>query len=94
METNTTIPKRDKVILGGFEQWVEYNEPLCQVTIFGFETAKHGVGLVVMGMKGHKYVTNFLFNGGLSGHAKLTEQEVKELNNYINNEAGNNNKRI
>lgn len=76
--------RRDKIILGGFEQWVEYNERLCSLTIFGFETAKHGVEVDVMGMKGHRHVTNLLFNGGLSGHAKLTEQEQKELNNYIN----------
>lgn len=94
MKTNTTTPKRDKIILGGFEQWVEYNEPLCQVTIFGFETAKHGVGLDVMGTDNNKHVNGFIYTGPFGGHASLTEQEVKELNNYINNEAGNNNKRI
>jgi hypothetical protein len=66
---------RTKLILGGFEQWVEYNERLCCITIFGFETAKHGLVLDVMGVKGNAYV---------SGSAP-TEQEKKELNNYINN---------
>lgn len=68
--------KRDKIILGGFEQWVEYNERLCCITIFGFETAKHGVVLDVFGSIGHKYI-----NVGVV----LTDQEKTELNNYINN---------
>jgi hypothetical protein len=79
---------RDKVILGGFEQWVEYDPILCCVTLFGFETAKHGVRLDVMGSDGHKYVNNFWCNTTNFGHVermKLTEQEKKDLNYYINN---------
>jgi hypothetical protein len=71
---------RDKIILGGFEQWVEYNERLCCITIFGFETAKHGLHLDVMGIEGHKHVNGFISIG-----VSLTDQEKKELNNYINN---------
>lgn len=94
METNTTTPKRDKIVLGGFEQWVEYYEHLCCIKIFGFETAKHSLILDVMGSDGHKYVKNFIDTGLFGGHAQLTEQEVNELNNYINNETRDNNKRI
>jgi hypothetical protein len=71
---------REKIILGGFETWVEYNQPHCYVALFGSDTAKHGVVLDVMGLDGHKQV-----NGFISKDAKLTEQEKKELNNYINN---------
>ena len=76
---------RDKIILGGFEQWVEYNPELCCITIFGFETAKHGLHLDVMGMDGHKHVNGFIHTGAFGGSARLTQQEEKELNNYINN---------
>ena len=72
--------KRDKIILGGFEQWVEYDEAKCCITIFGFETAQKGLVVDVMGSEGHKYVDDFITYG-----VCLTEQEVKELNNYINN---------
>lgn len=94
METNTTTPKRDKLIIGGFEQWVEYDKRLCMITIFGFETAKHGLHLDVIGMEGHKHINNFIYTGPFGGRPKLTEQEVNELNNYINNEERDNNKRI
>jgi hypothetical protein len=79
---------RDKIILGGFEQWVEYDQRKSCITLFGSETAKHGVSLDVLGMIGHKYINNFLYNECMFGHIehlKLTEQEEKELNNYINN---------
>lgn len=72
--------KRVKLILGGFETWVEYNVILCCVTLFGFETAKHGLVLDVMGLDGHKHVNGFISIG-----VGLTDQEKKELNNYINN---------
>lgn len=94
METNIAPPKREKLVIGGFETWVEYNGRLCSLILFGIESSKHGVVLDVMGLAGHKYVTKFIYNGGYGGHAKLTEQEQKELNNYINNEKRDNNKRI
>ena len=78
---------REKIILGGFETWVEYNVRLCYITLFGFESAKHGLGFDVMGMDGHKYINNFFYNKqnfGSIEHLKLTEQEKKELANYIN----------
>ncbi len=94
METNITTPKREKLIIGGFENWVEYNERLCCLTLFGIESSKHGAVLDVFGLKGHKHVSNFIYNGGYGGHAKLSEQEQKELNNYINDEKRDNDKRI
>jgi hypothetical protein len=80
-----TIIKREKIVLGGFETWVEYNQRLCNITLFGFETAKCGLHFDVMGMDGHKHVNGFIYTGPFGGHASLTEQEKKELNNYINN---------
>lgn len=76
--------KREKIMLGGYEQWVEYSERLCNIAIFNFETAKHGLHLDVMGMKGHKHVNGFIYTGSFGGSARLTEQEAKELNEYIN----------
>jgi len=79
---------RDKLILGGFETWVEYDARLCCVNLFGFETAKIPLTLDVMGMKGHRHVNGFIYNTtqfGQGGHASLTEQEKKELNYYIHN---------
>jgi hypothetical protein len=79
---------RTKIILGGFETWVEYNVKLCCITLFGSDIAKHGVGFDVMGLDGHKYINNFFcsrMNFGSMEHLKLTDQEKKELNNYINN---------
>ncbi len=75
---------RDKIMLGNFEQWVVYNPILCCATIFGSETAQHGVTVDVKGQVGHKHVTTLLYNGGLSGHAHMTPQEEKDLNEYIN----------
>jgi hypothetical protein len=85
MESNTTTPKREKMVLGGFETWVEYDQPRCCVTLFGFETAKHGLGFDVMGTDNNKHVNGFIYTGPFGGHASLTEQEKKELNNYLNN---------
>jgi len=70
---------REKIILGGYETWVEYNERWCCITLFGFETAKHGLVLDVMGIDGHKQVNGFISIG-----VSLTEKERKELNYYIN----------
>ena len=78
---------RDKIILGGFEQWVEYNERLCSVIIFGSATAKHGVHLDVFGSKGHKHINNFFINTqnfGSIEHLKLTKEETTQINEYIN----------
>ena len=72
--------KREQIILGGFKTWVEYNPLLCCITLFGFETAVHGLCFDVMGSEDHKHV-----NGFISIDVSLTEQEKKELNNYINN---------
>ena len=79
---------REKIILGGFETWVEYDKTKCCITLFGMAAAKHGLVLDVMGMDGHKYINNFFCNTHMFGHTehlKLTDQEKKELNNYINN---------
>jgi hypothetical protein len=93
MKTNTTTPKRDKIILGDFETWVEYNQHLCNVALFGFETSKHGVHFDVMGIDGHKHVNGFISIG-----VRLTKQERTELDSYINKnhiyETRDNNKRI
>jgi hypothetical protein len=75
---------REKITLGGYELWVEYDERLCCITIFDFETAKHGLNLDVMGMKGYKHVNGFIYTGPFGGSARLTKQEEKELNDYIN----------
>ncbi len=80
MESNTTTSKREKMVLGGFETWVEYDQPRCCVTLFGFETAKHGLIIDVMGTDNNKHVS-----GPFGGQASLTEQEKKGLNNYLNN---------
>jgi hypothetical protein len=82
-----TTQNREKITLGGFETWVEYNQRLCGITLFGFETAKYGLHFDVMGSDGHKYINNFIYNQcnfGHNEHLKLTEQEAKELNSYIN----------
>lgn len=70
---------RKKIMLGDYDTWIEYNERLCCVTLFGFETAKHGLVLDVMGIDGHKQVNGFISIG-----VSLTEKERKELNDYIN----------
>jgi len=75
------IQKREKILLGGFETWIEYNVAQCCIILFGFETAKHGLVLNVMGIDGHKYVNGFIEIG-----ARLTEQERTELKNYLNND--------
>lgn len=72
---------RDKLILGGFEQWVEYDQRKSCITLFGFETAQHGLILDVMG----KHVNGFI---GLAspysgGSIRLTKQEESEINQYI-----------
>jgi len=71
---------REKIVLGGFETWIEYNVAWCCITLFGSETAKHGLAFDVMGMDGHKYVNGFISIG-----VSLTEQEKTELKNYLKN---------
>jgi hypothetical protein len=70
---------REKIVLGEFETWVEYNVAWCCITLFGFETAKHGLAFDVMGTNGHKHVNGFISIG-----VGLTEQEKTELDSYIN----------
>jgi len=65
---------RNKIILGGFDTWIEIRDS-CTILLFAFETAKHAMFIDVMGAIGYKYIPN--------GYM-LTEQERKELSNYIN----------
>lgn len=66
---------REKIILGGYEHWIEYHADLCCIKLFGFETATCPLVIDVLGSDGNLYVTDSI----------LTEQEKKELNNYVNN---------
>lgn len=66
---------REKIILGGFEQWVEYHVKSSDIRIYGFETAKCPLIIDVMGGKENPYVTDNI----------LTDQEKQEIKNYLKN---------
>lgn len=74
------IGTRKKILLGGYETWVELRDE-CTVMLFGFETATVPLTFDVMGDIGHKKVNGFISSG-----VSLTEQEKTELNNHINQE--------
>lgn len=74
---------RKKIILNGFEQWVEFDRQLCLVTIYGSETAKHGIFYDVFGSGTNLHVGKSGWGG--NELVNLTEQERTELNNHINN---------
>lgn len=74
--------KRNKITLGGFEQWVEFDRQLCLVTIYESETAKNGIFYDVFGSGTNLSVAKSGWGG--SELIYLTEEERKELNTHLN----------
>ncbi len=77
MITNTTIPKREKIFLNGYELWLDkslYESSRC-LAICDNETSKHGIFVDIMGTYPHIYASSL----------HLTNVEKQQLINHLKN---------